>query len=153
MSTMARKDLSAQEHPEPPECRLRSIEADESEVDSEFCGTDFLSAGEERGNEELTIARAETRAVRSLKVLVLLVLVVSAVAVALGEKVLENLLDALELKSLTKKFHLQLSISTPAQVNRASLRLPSKTPPKRFWTPLERRSNEPWVPLIRMLTC
>jgi hypothetical protein len=66
----------------------------DSEADSELWGseaTTVIDQLDSRGRdekEESNIARAETKAVRSLKFLVYLVLILSAIAVALGESFL-----------------------------------------------------------------
>jgi hypothetical protein len=68
------------------------IDASHSDVDSDMYASDLDSTGASGGGhdhhypvrEEPVIARAETRVVRKLKLLVYLVLVFSALAVALG---------------------------------------------------------------------
>lgn len=69
-----------------------------SDVDSDLCGSELFASDREGGNgaggggygggkegpQQPTLARAETRAVRSLKALVLLVLTLSAIGVAFG---------------------------------------------------------------------
>lgn len=65
----------------------RDLDASQSDADSDLWGSEATSQGDhgERSSyEEHAIAKAETKAVRSLKLLVYLVLIVSAVAVSVG---------------------------------------------------------------------
>ena len=66
----------------------RDLDASQSDADSDLWGSEATTSlgdqGERSSYEEHAIAKAETKAVRSLKLLVYLVLIVSAVAVSVG---------------------------------------------------------------------
>lgn len=65
---------------------VHDLDVSQSDADSDLWGSEATTSQGEQGEryEEHAIARAETKAVRSLKLLVYLVLVVSAVAVSVG---------------------------------------------------------------------
>jgi hypothetical protein len=66
----------------------RDLDVSQSDADSDLWGSEATTSqgdqGDRSSHEEHAIARAETKAVRSLKLLVYLVLIVSAVAVSVG---------------------------------------------------------------------
>jgi hypothetical protein len=129
------------------------IDASHSDVDSDIYASDLDSTGASGGGhdhlyparEEPVIARAETRVVRKLKLLVYFVLVVSALGVALGTSTRKKMREAslvvvvvvVSPRTIRLRVLQQFTLSRPAAKRRNS-KPPFKILVSRSWTALGR---------------